>query len=515
MPSSQDDDSRDTGVRCTPVVSPKPQVASGRAGEAAADAANPNATSARPTGPAGTSCNPQVEPHEIADSDNEAQGVNEGVERGREKGERAIGRASEKVAAARGPGEGTTDQGADGTSLAAPASSPNNEDTAARGPGKSATDQTADGVSLATPASSPNERGVETSMDETTNETTAPPSLPLEGSGIHPDPEVHKRHAHRPTARRECARRRTLRASRAAQQRAQTERLHNEQQHSNPRRDRRGPGWMRPSQHASQTPSTPLEGERGYYQPSSGHTDDETVAQAHRAQLEDLQGTREQAAQGEKGSWRTIGHADEEVHTSSAPKATHEDDATPSSCVRRPHNANDTGGTRQGPRHAQCEGEQSPAAQVEGEQSPVVQIEPEDDGMPIQRRCEDGWRNEHTRGLQSGLAQLWRRGHTPHDPGSSVRRRSQSRRVEGEMEGQSDGHSNERGGGASGDDGTTSNAGCESRGLMPKMLAQAEDESSQHKNQDQTTRSVPGLPQSPTNNMKRPTTPANPPRRRG
>ncbi|KAF9231541.1 hypothetical protein BU15DRAFT_68251 [Melanogaster broomeanus] len=51
--------------------------------------------------------------------------------------------------------------------------------TTARGLGKSATDRTADGVSLAVPASSPNE--VEMSMDETTNETTTPPNVPLEG----------------------------------------------------------------------------------------------------------------------------------------------------------------------------------------------------------------------------------------------------------------------------------------------------------------------------------------------
>ncbi|KAF9231647.1 hypothetical protein BU15DRAFT_82141 [Melanogaster broomeanus] len=36
-------------------------------------------------------------------------------------------------------------------------------------------------------------------------------------------------------------------------------------------------------------PSMPLEGERGYYQPSSGRADDEMVARVHRAQLEDLQ----------------------------------------------------------------------------------------------------------------------------------------------------------------------------------------------------------------------------------
>ncbi|KAF9238989.1 hypothetical protein BU15DRAFT_74954 [Melanogaster broomeanus] len=95
MPSRQEDDGRDTVVRFMPIVPQEPQMTSGRAGE--------------------------VEPHEIAGSDNarvEGLEVNNRVD----KGER---RASEKVAAARGPGEDATDQTADDMSLAAPASSPN------------------------------------------------------------------------------------------------------------------------------------------------------------------------------------------------------------------------------------------------------------------------------------------------------------------------------------------------------------------------------------------------------
>ncbi|KAF9239975.1 hypothetical protein BU15DRAFT_61614 [Melanogaster broomeanus] len=84
MPSSQGDDGRDTGVHCTPVVPQKSQVASGRAGKASADATNPCTMSTGPAEPAGGSPKPLVELHEIADSDNEAQGVDEGVERGRE-----------------------------------------------------------------------------------------------------------------------------------------------------------------------------------------------------------------------------------------------------------------------------------------------------------------------------------------------------------------------------------------------------------------------------------------------
>ncbi|KAF9236606.1 hypothetical protein BU15DRAFT_63868 [Melanogaster broomeanus] len=61
---------------------------------------------------------------------------------------------------ARGPDESTTDQMADGVSLAAPASHPTDgphDDTAARGLGEGATDQTTSGTSLTVPASSPNE----------------------------------------------------------------------------------------------------------------------------------------------------------------------------------------------------------------------------------------------------------------------------------------------------------------------------------------------------------------------
>ncbi|KAF9224096.1 hypothetical protein BS17DRAFT_766738 [Gyrodon lividus] len=106
-------------------------------------------------------------------------------------------RASEQGATARGLGESAMDQGADGMSLATPASSPTyspDKNATARGLGESATDQTADGVGLATPASSPNKRKSETSMDETTNETAA-----CGGTQRHMD-STHTGHQHNASA---------------------------------------------------------------------------------------------------------------------------------------------------------------------------------------------------------------------------------------------------------------------------------------------------------------------------
>ncbi|KAF9230148.1 hypothetical protein BU15DRAFT_83988 [Melanogaster broomeanus] len=432
------------------------QIASGRAGEASADAANPCATSARPTRPAGASCNPQVEPHEIADSDDAsriAQGVDKGGERGHEKGEGATGRPSEKVAA-RGPGESPTDQGADGVSLAAPASSPTNsphEDTAAKRPGEGAMDQTADGVSLAVPASSPNEHGVETSTDETTNETTAPPSMPLEGE------------------------RDSLTTSGST-------RVYSE--------GAEPPDDAADAQGATQGPRYTDGTRTGQQHDASAHGEGRCARAEWPSSMHERHGCT------------TSSHADEEAHTPSAPKVTHEgdtascqvrtksneDDAAAaaatqpvgrySGCIHMPHDANDEGGTHRWPRRPQCEGERSPMAQVVWE----------DDLSAMHPAA-------------------------PHDPGG-ICRRNQSSEVGGEMGDQSEGDDNGRNGGVNSDDGATSNAGRESRGLAPKMLA--EDEARQdhwyvHRRRDD----VPGPSTLPMNRPKRPTTSANPPRRRG
>ncbi|KAF9233695.1 hypothetical protein BU15DRAFT_79854 [Melanogaster broomeanus] len=117
----KNDDSRAPGAHCMHVTAQRPhpeahcmhvtaqelQIANPTAVEAAADAVNPNATSARPTEPAGAPHMPQDEPQmEVA-------------------GQRLTGRGSKEVATAKGPGEDATDREADGLSLAALASSQN------------------------------------------------------------------------------------------------------------------------------------------------------------------------------------------------------------------------------------------------------------------------------------------------------------------------------------------------------------------------------------------------------
>ncbi|KAF9235373.1 hypothetical protein BU15DRAFT_64895 [Melanogaster broomeanus] len=115
----KNDDSRGPGAHCMCITAESPQTASPTASEVAADAANPNTTSAGPTGPVGASHKPWDELQSEAGRD-----IDKEVEREGEQGERPKGRASEKVATAKGPGEEAMDQGADSVSLAAPASSP-------------------------------------------------------------------------------------------------------------------------------------------------------------------------------------------------------------------------------------------------------------------------------------------------------------------------------------------------------------------------------------------------------
>ncbi|KAF9230654.1 hypothetical protein BU15DRAFT_83363 [Melanogaster broomeanus] len=99
-------------------------------------------------------------------------------------------------------------------------------------------------------------------------------------------------------------------------------------------------------------------------------------------------------------------------------------------------------------------------------------------------------------------------------PRRDTRPRDEVRDDEGCRKGQSEGGSSRRDCGPSSNDGATSGTGRDSKRVEAGPLA--EDEPSQHENQDQTTRSVLGLPQSPTNNhANRPTKPMNPPRRRG
>ncbi|KAF9236530.1 hypothetical protein BU15DRAFT_63886 [Melanogaster broomeanus] len=130
----EDDESRGPGARCMRVTAQRPQTANSTAGEATADATNPNVTSAGPTGPAGASHKPQDAPQGIAGDD-----VGPEV---REVDER--------------------------TRMA-----------------KDAVDETTDDVSLAAPAGSPVNSGVATPTDGITDATVngieTPPSTPLEG----------------------------------------------------------------------------------------------------------------------------------------------------------------------------------------------------------------------------------------------------------------------------------------------------------------------------------------------
>ncbi|KAF9232028.1 hypothetical protein BU15DRAFT_81710 [Melanogaster broomeanus] len=243
-------------------------------------------------------------------------------------------------------------------------------------------------------------------------------------------------------------------------------------------------GRIKPST-PDRPPSTSLEGERGH-EPSSSHADDGTLARAHRVQLEteeDCQykgGTRDHAPalpsmplEGEQGSWRSTSHTREEAHTPSQTKA-------------------------------------------------------------AQQHCEDGQRNERTKRLQSRPAQPRQRQGCKlsscqakrdgdmtstctgalHDPGGSVHRRSQSRRVEGEIGDQSEGNGSGQDHGPSSDDGATSGTSCDSKQVKRGPLA--EDEAHQDRWYMHRLRNdIPEPCTPPTNRPKRPTKPANPPRRRG
>ncbi|KAF9230478.1 hypothetical protein BU15DRAFT_69165, partial [Melanogaster broomeanus] len=338
MPSSQEDD---TGVRCTPVIPQEPQMTSGRAGDASADAVNPRATSARPTEPAGASHNPQVELHEIAGSDNA---------RGERPTTELMRRASEKVAAARGPGEDAMDQTADGMSLRA-----SQLPRAARMMTHTTTSQ----------------QGDRTSMDETTNEITAPLSMPLEGErdsqATSGSTRAHSEGAEPPdgtadaqdgTQTQRCAKgtrtgqqhnasahgegrsRKSLKGSSKTWVDAPSpaRQIDPQAHRSSPTQDCRRPGRTRQAQHAGrQTPSTPLEGERGH-QPSSDYTDDRTIAHEHRDESEvELEGGRMHTSaappnasatvvhspanaprglfEGEQGGWKSTSHTHERSTT--------------------------------------------------------------------------------------------------------------------------------------------------------------------------------------------------------
>ncbi|KAF9235108.1 hypothetical protein BU15DRAFT_78342 [Melanogaster broomeanus] len=154
MPSSQDDDGRDMAVPCPTVQPQRPEMTRQAANEAAADAANPNATSVGPPEPVGASHEPQDELQGTAD------------------------KGTVNVNAAAAPpsvlleGERDSEVASSSTGVHNDSAEPPVEDAA-------------DDVSLAAPASSPVKAGVATPMDNITdanvNATAATPSMLLEG----------------------------------------------------------------------------------------------------------------------------------------------------------------------------------------------------------------------------------------------------------------------------------------------------------------------------------------------
>ncbi|KAF9230248.1 hypothetical protein BU15DRAFT_83872 [Melanogaster broomeanus] len=210
-PSSQDDNSRDMGVPCTRVTPREPQSTSPVANDAAADAVNPNATSAGPPEPVGTSHELRDEPHESMGSYPGSRGENEDsrgpgahcVHVTAQRPQAATGEAAadatnpnatsvgtpEPVGASREPQDepqGTADKGtANVNATAAPpsvllegerdgqvaSSTTGVHSDSAEPPSEDVADETVDGISLACPASSPHEEPA----------TSAPPSVPLEG----------------------------------------------------------------------------------------------------------------------------------------------------------------------------------------------------------------------------------------------------------------------------------------------------------------------------------------------
>ncbi|KAF9230395.1 hypothetical protein BU15DRAFT_83687 [Melanogaster broomeanus] len=383
---------------------PKPETTRQAASEAAADAANPNATSAGPTGPAGASCKPQDAPHGIADDSARGQGqeANEGVEG---EGETSTGRTGEEITAAKAPGEGTADQTADGVSLAAPASSPNDdggdEDVHHTHVAPNETPPTA---SKPTPhertphveRSSGEGQGVagnerETGDDEEEcqaetpmHETAAPLSMPLEGernsqvtsdnTGAHcskgaerPDNTADAQDS---TQTQRCTNGTHAGQRHGASAHGEGRCARAEQPCSAHERDScvtsssaqvpdgiaEDPGGrVKPSTHPDRPPSTSLEGERGH-EPSSSRADDGTIVRAHEAQLEAQRGhleaeedhqykarTRDHAPappsmplEGERGGWRSIGHAREEVRSQSGTKPAHNEDDAAAAAAAQP-----------------------------------------------------------------------------------------------------------------------------------------------------------------------------------
>ncbi|KAF9233781.1 hypothetical protein BU15DRAFT_79761 [Melanogaster broomeanus] len=291
-------------------------------------------------------------------------------------------------------------------------------------------------------------------------------------------------------------------------------------------------GRVKPST-SQRPPSTLLEGERGHEPSSSraedpgrrmGQEDAHATTNRHngKAQSLPLEGERDGSASGSDDEPK-VELEGGRMHASTAPpnasaKVVHAHANTPSTPTE-----GEEGRKREQARSAMKKNEIDQRTSRVNEDSPRAPPEPP---PPItnhpERSCDDAVESNEPGSARTSTDVRNEPGSeiaAPGDQGSewecSTSDPIEEVRVdEGHRGGQSEGDSSRRDHSPSSDDGTTSNAGRKSGRLAPKLLA--EDEPSQHKDQDRITRNVPGPPQSPTNDhANRPTKPVNPPRRRG
>ncbi|KAF9239295.1 hypothetical protein BU15DRAFT_62052 [Melanogaster broomeanus] len=256
-----------------------------------ADAANPNATSARPAEPAGTS-------HELRDEPHESTGSYPGS-RGESDDSRGPGAHCMRVTVQRPQtanptaGEAVADVANPNAMSAShkPQDAPQGiagdnispevwevDETIARGPSEAAADEMTDDISLAARASSPSKPGVATPMDNATNATAAPWSIPLKG----------ERDAQRCTNGARTGQRHGA-IARGEGPSAWAERHTSCTRKSSPRVPDgiiEDPGGRSEPGAPDRPPSMLLKGE----QSSSGYTDDGTAARVRRANTKGLQG---------------------------------------------------------------------------------------------------------------------------------------------------------------------------------------------------------------------------------
>ncbi|KAF9230926.1 hypothetical protein BU15DRAFT_68772 [Melanogaster broomeanus] len=359
MPSSQNVNGRDVDTCHAHDTPLKPQTVSQTTSEAATDAANPNAMSARPTGPVGTLPRLQVEPHEIAGDSVRGQ-----------------------------------DKDICHTNIA-----PNETPPTARNADKEACQ-----------------------AEMPMHETTAPPSMPLKGeqdSRVTSDNAgAHSEGAALPGGTVDVQdgtqTQRTLHVSRTAQH-AQPEQLHNEQQRTHQ------------AQHARQTLSTLLEEEQGH-EPSSNHTEDPG------------------RCMGQEDAHATMNHHNGKVQ----------------SLPLKGEQNGDVSGSDHEPEvvkqevYQKCQDEPEASGRMHTSTAPpnasatVVHTHTNAPSMPIE--------GEERRPSDEAVAY-----NMSHNPGGSICRQSQSRRVKGEIGDRINRDGNGQDSEVSGDDGAMSNTSCQAK----------------------------------------------------